>query len=151
MSPPRFQLIAVGRGMPPPVRELVGEYLHRLERHGGCQLIEIAEEPRPPKSGPDPLSLMKKEADRILPHLAGGGLSIALALDGEALDSESLARRVGRWRDEGIRPLRFLIGGPDGLHPELRRATRHALSLGPMTYPHMLARVLILEQLYRAS
>ncbi|MBF0285016.1 MAG: 23S rRNA (pseudouridine(1915)-N(3))-methyltransferase RlmH [Magnetococcales bacterium] len=58
---------------------------------------------------------------------------------------------MGRWRDEGLRPLRFLIGGPDGLHPKILQTVQLSLSLGPLTYPHMLASVLILEQLYRAS
>jgi 23S rRNA (pseudouridine1915-N3)-methyltransferase len=69
---------------------------------------------------------------------------------GKTLTSDSFAQRLGRWRDDGIADLAFVIGGANGLHPDLRRKADLILSLGVMTWPHILARAMLMEQLYRA-
>ncbi len=75
-----------------------------------------------------------------------------MALDerGQALSSAALAARLGRWRDEGVRELRFLIGGADGLAEAERAGADLCLAFGPATWPHLMVRAMLAEQLYRA-
>src|SRR5258708_6718042 len=82
---------------------------------------------------------------------AEGGRVVALEARGNPLDSAGLARQLGRWRDQGARDVAFLIGGADGLDPTVTEAADLVLSLGAMTWPHALARVMLAEQLYRAE
>lgn len=69
---------------------------------------------------------------------------------GKALSSQDFARQLGRWRDEGVRETRFLLGPADGHRPETRDAADLCLAFGPATWPHLLARAMLAEQLYRA-
>jgi 23S rRNA (pseudouridine1915-N3)-methyltransferase len=70
---------------------------------------------------------------------------------GETESSRDFAQRLGAWRDRGVGDLALVIGGADGLDPELRRSAAFMLSFGPMVWPHMLVRVMLAEQLYRAA
>ncbi len=76
-----------------------------------------------------------------------------MALDpgGQALDSEGFAAALGRWRDGGVRDLVFVLGGPDGLGPAVLARAERKLSFGPMTWPHLLARAMLAEQLWRGA
>jgi 23S rRNA (pseudouridine1915-N3)-methyltransferase len=76
---------------------------------------------------------------------------VALDEIGTGLSSDGLAQKIGGWQDQGVRDLTFLIGGADGLSPELLKCADLVLSLGAMTWPHMMVRVMLAEQLYRAS
>jgi 23S rRNA (pseudouridine1915-N3)-methyltransferase len=76
---------------------------------------------------------------------------IALDERGKNLDSETFAGHLGRWRDDGAGDAVFVIGGADGLSPELRRKVQLAVAFGAATWPHQMVRVLLLEQLYRAA
>ena len=69
---------------------------------------------------------------------------------GKALSSQDFARHLGRWRDEGVRETRFLLGPADGHRAETRRAADLCLAFGPATWPHLMARAMLAEQLYRA-
>jgi 23S rRNA (pseudouridine1915-N3)-methyltransferase len=80
-----------------------------------------------------------------------GAVKVALDSQGVALSSEALADRLRAWRDGGASDLAFLIGGAGGLDPAVREAADLVLSLGPMTWPHILVRALLAEQLYRAQ
>jgi 23S rRNA (pseudouridine1915-N3)-methyltransferase len=120
-------VLAVGR-LRPPFADDVQHYRRLLGRHAHVDLIEVREDER---------------VDRRIPERAYVSL---LAVDGRALDSVAFSRFLEDRRRSG-RDLCFVIGGPYGL--ELDRAD-HRLSLGPMTLPHQLARVVLLEQLYRA-
>jgi 23S rRNA (pseudouridine1915-N3)-methyltransferase len=75
---------------------------------------------------------------------------IALDEKGKTLTSEAFARHIARWRDGGVQDLAFVIGGAEGLDKQVTKHADTVLSLGPMTWPHLLARVLLAEQLYRA-
>ena len=116
-------------------------------------LIEV-EEKRPLSDR----TLMRREGELLLGHLrrrrkkdASSSLVIALDERGEALDTAGLARRLAAWRASGTQELLFLIGGAQGLDSEVKAAADLVLSLGRMTWPHMLARGLLAEQLYRAQ
>ena len=91
----------------------------------------------------------RREAARLLAALPARALVVALDLGGRAPDSEALAALLGRWL-EGGRPVCFLIGGAEGLDASVIARAEHVLSLGPLTWPHLLVRVLLAEQLFRA-
>ncbi len=144
----KFSLIAVGRGAPKPIKILTDEYMERLQRMAPTTLLEVAEERRSAAAGSREQILLK-EAGRVRRKIPPGALLVPLVIDAPAIDSMALAARIGKHRDGGIGEICFLIGGPDGLHPSLTREPWQ-LSFGPMTFPHMLARAMLLEQLYRA-
>ncbi|HWA58519.1 MAG TPA: 23S rRNA (pseudouridine(1915)-N(3))-methyltransferase RlmH [Gemmatimonadales bacterium] len=137
-------LLAVGK-LRPAFRHAADEYLSRLRRYGPTDEIEVREAGKSPTAAES----LREEAGRLAGKLPGGALVIALDREGEGWSSEALAVRLGRWRDEG-RHLAFLVGGSHGLAPDLARAAQHRWSLGPITLPHELARVVVYEQLYRA-
>ena len=82
---------------------------------------------------------------------AAGAVTVALDERGQAWRSAELARRLGAWRDEGVRECRFLLGGADGLSDAERTGADQLFSFGPATWPHLLARAMLAEQLYRAT
>ncbi len=135
--------------MPAPLRTLCEEYQHRLQRIGGVTLSEVAEARRSSAGEAERLQGLQFEAQRLRERLDQTTLLIPLYIGGRNFSSEAFAGEMQRWRDDGER-VTFMIGGPDGLHPELLRMGSWSLSLGPMTFPHLLVRVLLLEQLYRA-
>lgn len=98
-----------------------------------------------------PDRLKKAEGDKLLSSVPTGGIIIALDSRGKELSSESLAKRLSSWRDEGIRNVAFLIGGAEGLDKSVTDSANLTMSLGPMTWPHMLVRVMLIEQIYRAQ
>jgi 23S rRNA (pseudouridine1915-N3)-methyltransferase len=122
----RISVIAVGRARPP-YRDDVDHYRKMLAGHVKLELVEV------------------RNDDSVVRRIPDRALVVLLASDGESLDSEGLSRWLEERRRNG-RDLCFVIGGPTGL--ELEADTR--LSLGPLTLPHQLARVVLLEQLYRA-
>ena len=92
-----------------------------------------------------------REAELLLAAVPDDALLVALDERGKALTSAAFAERLQRWRIEGPKSLAFVIGGADGLPQPVVQRARFALSLGAMTWPHLLARILLLEQLYRAQ
>lgn len=140
----RLSLIAVGRAKRGPDQELFNLYAKRLQPP--LDLIEVEE--KRPLSGTE---LKAREAELIAAKIPEGAHVVALDERGKALSSRAFADRIGGLRDEGTRDLVFLIGGADGLDESLRARAQTVLSFGPQTWPHMLVRVLIAEQLYRAQ
>ena len=125
------------------------DYLKRLRRFYPVEVLEVAEEDMNRRSREEVLSA---EASRLLKRIPSGAYVIALDREkGKALTSEDLARRLEALGLSGQSHVAFLIGGPLGLSPELLGEADEVLSLGRMTLPHALARVVLLEQLYRAA
>lgn len=99
-----------------------------------------------------PLSVLKtREAELILAALPARATLVALDERGAAWSSRDFAERLASWRDRGVAELAFAIGGADGLGEAVRERAAATLSLGPMTWPHLLVRGMLLEQLYRAQ
>ncbi len=121
----------------------VDEYARRLPRHLGFQLVEIT-----PAKGPDPQSIRCAEAQALCKS-AGQARLVALDERGRGWTTEDLASQFKGWLDDG-RDVAFLIGGAEGLDESLRRQASAVWSLGPLTLPHQLVRVVLAEQLYRA-
>ncbi|MEO5334481.1 MAG: 23S rRNA (pseudouridine(1915)-N(3))-methyltransferase RlmH [Magnetococcus sp. YQC-5] len=144
----KVTVLAVGRGMSPPIRALVEEYQDRLHHFGSVRLEVVAEERREKRISAQ--LAMEREGGRLLARIPGGVYTVVLDSAGKMFSSSEFAKILDRWRQEGIDDIFFLIGGPDGLDPTLKTTASMSLSLGPMTYPHMLVRVLLLEQFYRA-
>jgi 23S rRNA (pseudouridine1915-N3)-methyltransferase len=145
----RLHLIAVGRAKPSPQRSLYEVYADRLKRGtllGPLTLREVEE--KKALSGPD---LKAREAELLLAAVPEGARLVALDERGKELDSPGFAAILGDWRDQGIRDTAFLIGGADGLDPRVRERATLVLRLGRLTWPHMMVRAMIAEQLYRAD
>lgn len=138
-------LLAVGK-LRPAYREACDDYVRRLGRRGRVHEVEVREAARAPTRAVQQV----QEAERLRARIPPRAMVVALARDGDAWTSEELARRIGRWETEG-RPLAFLVGGSTGLDPGLLREAHARWSLGPLTLPHELARVVVVEQLYRAG
>jgi 23S rRNA (pseudouridine1915-N3)-methyltransferase len=140
-----MHVLAVGR-LRPAYREAADEYLRRLSRLLPVQEREVREAGR----AGNPTAQQREEGRRLVEATPAGAITVALTREGTAWSSAALARQVQRWRD-GARPVAFLLGGSTGIDPALVRSTDVRWSLGPLTLPHELARVVVLEQLYRAA
>ena len=145
----RFRVVVVGKDKHDPLIDSGDDYLGRRQHYFPTELVAVKEEPARSKSD---LSRVKSlEADRLQKAAPRASLFVVLDEAGQNISSEQLASRVGRWADEGRAEVAFFIGGPNGIAPELRQNAALVLSLSRMTLPHRLARVVLLEQLYRAS
>lgn len=142
----RLSLVAVGRRPPRWVHEGMNTFAERLPGYLRFELREVA--PGTARRGGDLERAREQEGQRLL-TAAGDARLVALDEGGSAWRSEDLARRLGQWLQEG-RDIAFLVGGADGLHPRCLAAAEQSWSLSPLTLPHMLVRVVVAEQLYRA-
>ena len=143
----RARLISVGERMPAWVADGFAEYAKRLSRELPLDLIELKLGER--GKGRDLARALHDEGEAVLAAIPRGANVIALDGRGKPWTSEQLAEQLARWRMDG-RDLAFLIGGPDGHAPAALERAEQRWSLGPLTLPHMLARILVAEQLYRA-
>jgi len=144
----KARLIAVGTGMPAWVLDGYAEYAKRLSHWLPLELVEIA--PGARGKGRDPARAVADEGQRVLAALPKQAQVIALDGRGRAFSSEQLAERLAAWR-QGGRDLAFLIGGPEGHADDVLAASHERWSLGPLTLPHPLVRIVLVEQLYRAA
>ena len=148
----RIVIAAVGRLKSGPETELCKRYQTRFDASGrtiGLGPITYHEIPEGRQS--DAAGRIADEANRLLERTSDAGRIIALDETGKLKSSAHFARDLATARDDGIRDFAFLIGGPDGHGEAARNAAQSSLSLGRMTLPHGLARVVLLEQLYRAA
>ena len=144
----RVHLIAVGRLRAGPERDLVEDYFQRFDRTG-----------RPLGLGPvveheveDKKNLgMAAEADLLARAVPSGAVLVTLDERGKLMSSPEFAAMLARWRDGGRQDVAFVIGGADGIDPILRAKADASISFGAMVWPHMLVRVMVAEQLYRAA
>ncbi|HET6633203.1 MAG TPA: 23S rRNA (pseudouridine(1915)-N(3))-methyltransferase RlmH [Rhodanobacteraceae bacterium] len=144
----RARLIAIGERMPPWVAEGVEEYRKRLSHELPLQLVEI--KPAARGKGGDGGRAQRDEGAALLAALPRDAHVVALDGSGSAWSSEELSRRLAAWRMEARDPC-FLIGGADGHAAEVLARADERWSLGPLTLPHMLVRLIVAEQLYRAA
>ncbi len=146
----KLRILAVGRARSGPEAALIAEYQKRL--HWPLAIEEVEE--KRPLSGAE-----LKAREGALLHAAiervakAGGRPVIVALDerGKSLGSRDFAARLKAWQDQGAPEILFLLGGADGLAPDLRDQANFVLSLGLMTWPHLLARAMLVEQIYRAQ
>lgn len=136
-------LIAFGRLRLEPCRGLERHYLDMLRPYARVEVTELAE------GKGDPARQLREEAERLRPKLKAVACPVLLTPEGKLRDSEALARWLGERMDRG-ESLAFVIGSSHGFDPALKGEVKAQLSLSPLTFPHELSRVMLLEQLYRA-
>ena len=142
-----IQIIAVGQKMPAWVDQAYEDYARRLPRQQAVTLSAIATASR--KSGQNVERLQQQEADKIRARIKPDSLTIALDEHGQQWSTRQWAQHFDDWQHDQSQ-VNFIIGGPDGLAPELLSQAQHNIALGKMTMPHGLVRVVLIEQLYRA-
>jgi len=144
----RIHICAVGRLRRGPEQELYQDYLTRFDKIGRAhalgpaQLIEVEDKKN---------SGMAGEAKLLQKAIPAGAIICAMDERGDVISSPAFAQKLSTWRDQGQQDLALLIGGADGLDPSLRARAHFKLSFGKMVWPHMLVRVMLAEQLYRAA
>lgn len=149
-----IRLICIGKNKEAYWDAACAEYQKRLSAFGGVQMIELA--PQPLVQSPNAAQIataLEAEGARILEKLPRRGPNqyvIALCIEGKSMPSEQLAARIAALSLDGVSELCFIIGGSHGLSEEVKQRANLRFSMSPMTFPHQLARVMLLEQVYRA-
>lgn len=148
----KLWIVAVGRMKAGPEQELAARYIDRLRKSGaplGLEwggVVELAEARQSTVA-----ERKRDEAARIEAALPGNAAFLVLDETGRTPSSPEFSGEIARFRDEGTRDLAFVIGGPDGLAPELRARADLVIAFGRLTLPHQIVRILVAEQLYRAT
>ena len=144
----RVHICAVGRLRAGPEADLISDYITRFDRTGralGFGPVKVVEVEDRKNAG------MGAEAELLRRALPKGCVICCLDERGKVETSPAFAKRLGKWRDAGCGDVAFVIGGADGIDPSLRADADHLLSFGAMVWPHMMVRVMLSEQLYRAA
>jgi 23S rRNA (pseudouridine1915-N3)-methyltransferase len=148
----RIVVIAVGRLKQGPERELAERYRERFDDLGrklGFRGLDIHEIPE--SRAREAATRIAEEAAAIAATIPERSVLVCLDEHGQNIDSTTFARHLAGWRDEAAPSAVFVIGGADGLSPELRRRAKLGVAFGAATWPHQIVRVLLLEQLYRTA
>ena len=143
-----IHLIAIGTRMPDWVEQGYAEYAKRMPPENKLKLIEIPAGKRSKNS--DIKRLTQQEGEKMLAAIPKGANVVALDVLGKQCSTEELAQKLKNWQASG-QDIALLIGGPEGLADECLKLAQQRLSLSKLTLPHPLVRVLVAEQLYRAS
>ena len=147
----RVTVLCVGKLKEKFYIDAAAEYVKRLQRHCKLELIELSEQRLPDDPSPAEIQkALRAEGDAIREKLPKGGAVIALCIEGKPCSSQELSRRMADLAVQGKTQLTFLIGGSVGLDEDLKRRADWRLSMSPMTFPHHMARIMLLEQIYRA-
>ena len=145
-------VISIGKLKQGPERELAERYRDRFDDIGrklgfrGLAVHEISE-----SRARDAATRIQEEGAAISALVPDKAVLVALDERGSSVDSATFARHLGKWRDESVPHTIFMIGGADGLSPELRRRAKLSIAFGAATWPHQMVRVMVLEQIYRAA
>lgn len=145
-------VLCVGKLKEAYLRAAAAEYQKRLSAFCRLSIIEVDEERLPDAPSPAQIqATLQAEGKRLLSHIPSGASVFALCIEGREMSSPDLAAALDRMALNGCSHTVFIIGGSWGLSDEVKQAATVRLSMSPMTFPHQLARVMLLEQLYRAG
>ena len=144
-------VLSVGKLKEKPYREMADEYLKRLSRFGKYEEIELPDLPEGGGSAALEEQVKTKEGEAILSRIKPGDHVIALTIPGKQTDSPALAKHLQELRANGAGRIVFVIGGSLGLGKNVLERADEEMSMSKMTFPHQLARVMLLEQLYRSE
>ena len=139
----KLTIAAIGRASRGPERDLYEHYAGRIR--WPLTLRELDEKRKLPAA-----ELIRREGELLLGAVPDKAVLVALDRRGKVVDSETFAERLRRWRDDSVSDVAFLIGGADGLDPDLKARADMLLRVSSLTLPHAMVRVLLAEQLYRA-
>lgn len=144
-------VLAVGRMKEKPYRMMADEYMKRLSRYGRFEEIELPDLPEPGNSSPAIEQQIKdREGEAILSRIRPGAHVVAMTIPGKQWDSPGLSRHMEELMTRGVSDIVFVIGGSLGLSDRVIARADEEMSMSKMTFPHQLARVMLMEQLYRA-
>lgn len=144
-------VLAVGRMKEKPYRMMADEYMKRLSRYGKFEEIELPDLPEPGNSSPAIEQQIKdREGEAILSRIKPGMHVIAMTIPGKQWDSPGLSRHLDDLMTRGVSDIVFVIGGSLGLSDKVIARADEEISMSRMTFPHQLARVMLMEQMYRA-
>ena len=147
----RITLVTVGKIKEKYLEQAIAEYSKRLSRYCRLEIIQVADEKTPEgASSAVEEQIKEKEGERILSQIREGAYVIALAVDGQMLDSVELSQKISKLGIDGISHIVFVIGGSLGLSSRVLKRADYKLSFSRMTFPHQLMRVILLEQIYRS-
>ncbi len=147
----KITCIAVGKIKEKYYTDAVKEYAKRLSRYCKLEIIELADEKTPDGASlAQERAIKEREGERIRKAIREDAYVIALAIEGQALDSVGLSQKIEHLGIGGTSHITFVIGGSLGLSSSVLKRADEMLSFSPMTFPHQLMRVILLEQLYRS-
>ncbi len=147
-----INIVCVGRLKEKYWTDAVNEYVKRLGKYAKIKITELSDEKAPENlSNAQKIQVMEKEGERILKSIPSGSFVITLEIGGKSLSSEELADFIKSKMVNGINDMTFVIGGSLGLSAEVIQKAQYHLSFSRMTFPHQMARVMLLEQIYRAE
>ena len=147
----RVTVLCVGKLKERFYADAAAEYVKRLQRYCKLEIIELPEQRLPEDPSPAEVQrALRAEGAAIREKLPKGGAVVALCIEGKPCSSEELSRRMADFGIQGRTQVTFIIGGSFGLDEDVKKQADWRLSMSPMTFPHHLARVMLLEQIYRA-
>ena len=146
-----IDVLCVGKIKERYLRDAIDEYSKRLRRYCKLRIIEVADEKTPDNaSAAQEEQIKAKEGERLSKHIHDGAYVIALAIEGKMLSSPALANKLNALALQGSSHIQLIIGGSLGIDASILKRADMLLSFSPMTFPHQLMRVILLEQVYRA-
>ncbi|MFT4106270.1 MAG: 23S rRNA (pseudouridine(1915)-N(3))-methyltransferase RlmH [Lacrimispora sp.] len=147
----KITLAAVGKIKEKFYADAIAEYSKRLSRYCKLEILQVADEKTPDNASETvERQIKEKEGERLLASIKEGAYVVALAIEGEMLDSVKLSEKINALGVGGTSQIVFVIGGSLGLSEAVLKRADYKLSFSPMTFPHQLMRVILLEQIYRS-
>ena len=148
----RFYVVCIGKLKDAYLREGVAEFVKRMRPYGGITITELNESKIGDKpSDVDRKQVVAEEGDRLLKGVPKNAYTVLLDVYGKTMSSEELAKTVSKLEVDGVSDMAFIIGGAFGVSDTLRQTANYKLSFSPMTFTHQMVRLLLVEQIYRAS
>ena len=148
----RFYVICIGKLKDASLRDGVAEFVKRMRPYGGITITELNESKIGDKpSDADRKQVVIEEGERLLKNVPKNAYTVLLDVYGKTMSSEDLAKTVAKLEVDGVSDMAFIVGGAFGVSDELRRSVNYKLSFSPMTFTHQMVRLLLVEQIYRAS
>lgn len=148
----RFCVVCIGKLKDAYLREGVAEFVKRMRPYGGITITELNESKIGDKpSDADRKQVVIEEGERLLKAVPKNAYTVLLDVYGKTMSSEELAKTIAKLEVDGISDMAFIVGGAFGVSDELRKSVNYKLSFSPMTFTHQMVRLLLVEQIYRAS
>ena len=148
----RFYVICIGKLKDAYLRDGVAEFVKRMRPYGGITITELNESKIGDKpSDADRKQVVVEEGERLLKNVPKNAYTVLLDVYGKTMSSEDLAKTVAKLEVDGVSDMAFIVGGAFGVSDELRRSVNYKVSFSPMTFTHQMVRLLLVEQIYRAS